>query len=292
MKKALIFGVNGQDGHYLGALLRKQQVEVVGVSRGGGEVRGDVGDLALVDSVIQTQQPDVIFHLAANSTTRHDTLFDNHTAISTGTLNILESVRTRAPQARVFLSGSAMQFHNSGLPIDEQTPFEASSPYSIARIQSVYAARYYRAKFGLRVYVGYFFNHDSSLRSERHVNQKVVAAVQRIAGGSSEKVVIGNVDVRKEFNYAGDITEAVWQLVNQERVFEAVVGCGEAHSIQEWTEYCFGRIGRDWREFVTIDRSFVPEYQVLVSNPALLKSIGWRPAVSFHGLADKMMARQ
>lgn len=287
--KALLFGANGQDSHYLATLLSRQGMEILGVARSGGTLPGDVADSAFVDAIIREHKPEFVFHLAAISSTRHDTLFENHRAIATGTLNVLESVRLRSPESRVFLSGSAMQFRNEGRPIDEQTPFEASSPYSVARIHSVYAARYYRAAFGLKAFVGYFFNHDSPLRSERHVNQKVVATARRIAAGSSEKLVIGNLDVRKEFNFAGDVVTAIWTLVNQEAVHEAVIGCGEAHSIREWTEYCFRKLGLDWREHVQLDSSFVPEYQLLVSAPALLRSLGWRPSLDIFGLADLML---
>ena len=231
--KALIFGISGQDGYFLTELLRKKNIQIIGVSRSYGDLIGYVGDYSFVESILKHHQPNYIFHFAANSTTNHSALFDNHNAISTGTLNILECVRLHCPTAKVFLSGSAMQFKNKGVPIDEQTPFEASSPYSIARIQSVYAGRYYRSAFGLLVYFGYFFNHDSPLRSEKHVNQKIVSSVKRIANGSTEKLELGNIDVKKEFNYAGDIVEAVWVLVNQDTVFEAIIGSGDAHSIQE-----------------------------------------------------------
>lgn len=289
MKKALIFGVNGQDGHFLSVLLQKQNVEVFGVSRSNATIKGNVADFSFVESIIKKYQPDHIFHLAANSTTKHAALFDNHEAISTGTLNILESVRLHCPVARVFLSGSAMQFKNTGQPIDEQTPFEASSPYSVARIQSVYAGRYYRSAFGIKVYVGYFFNHDSPLRPDQHVNQKIAKAVKQIQMGSSEKLELGNINVKKEFNYAGDVMDAVWTLVNQEKVFEAVIGSGEAHSIKEWTEYFFKKIGKNWEDFVEIKQNFKPEYQILVSNPRLIQSLGWRPKLNFFKLADLMM---
>lgn len=288
-RRALIFGVNGQDGQYLSALLATSGVEVLGTSRSGGDVRGDVADPAFVETAIRRHSPDYIFHLAANSSTRHETLFDNHRAIATGSLNVLEYARIHAPAARVFISGSAMQFRNVGEPIDERTAFEGSSPYSIARIQSVYAARYFRTAFGMRVYVGYFFNHDSPLRSERHVNQKIVSALRRIVSGSRERLVLGNVDVRKEFNFAGDVVNAAWTLVNQERVFEAVIGCGVAHRISEWLDHCFGKAGLQWREHVDIDPSYVPEYQVLVSNPAVIRGLGWRPTLDMAGLADLMM---
>jgi len=189
----------------------------------------------------------------------------------------------------VFLSGSAMQFKNEGLPIDEKTPFEARSPYAVARIQSVYAGRYYRSAFGMRVYVGYFFNHDSPLRTERHINQKIISVVKRIASGSRETLELGNLDVKKEFNYAGDIVEAVWALINQDNVYEAVIGSGIAYSIKDWVEYCFKKANRNWQDFVVLKNGFVPEYKILVSNPQVIKSVGWTPKVNFYQLADMMM---
>jgi GDPmannose 4,6-dehydratase len=289
--KSLIFGIAGQDGYYLTQFLRAASIDVVGVARRGGPwINGDVSDFALVDAVIRAERPDFIFHFAANSTTRHEALFDNHNAISTGTLNVLESVRRNSPHTKVFLSGSAMQFRNEGLPIYENTPFEARSPYSVARIQSVYAARYYRQAFGLRVYVGYLFNHDSPLRNERHVNQKIVAAVKRIVGGSSEILELGNIEVRKEFNFAADIVEAIWTLVSQDAVFEAVIGSGHAHRIVDWVHYCFSRVGKDWRQHVRISEQFVPEYHVLVSWPRLIESLGWRPKTGFEEFANLMLS--
>lgn len=288
--KALIFGVNGQDGYYLSQLLSKNDIEVFGVSRTNKQwINGNVGNLSFVEELIKEIKPDYIFHFAAVSTTKHSALFDNHEAISTGTLNILESVKNYCPDSKVFLSGSAMQFQNDGMPIDEATPFEAKSPYAVSRIQSVYAGRYYRNTFGLKVYVGYFFNHDSPLRSELHVNQKIAAFAKRIESGSDEKIEIGDMEVKKEFNYAGDIVDAVWKLVNQDTIFEAVIGSGEAHSLREWADYCFKKINKNWQDFVTIKKDFVPEYQILVSNPELIKSIGWQPQIDFFQLADLMM---
>ena len=288
--KAIIFGVNGQDGYYLTELLTLNKVDVIGVSPFDGVwIKGDVADFAFVEVLIKRYQPEYIFHFAAKSTTHHSALFDNHKAISTGTLNILESVKLHCPTSRVFLSGSAMQFKNEGLPIDEKTPFAASSPYSVARIQSVYAGRYYRDTFGLQVYVGYFFNHDSPLRTERHVNQKIAATAKRIANGSKESLELGNIDVQKEFNYVGDIVKAVWLLVNQTAVFEAVIGSGVVYSIKDWLEYCFKKIDKSWQNFVKIKQNFFPDYQLLISNPQLIKSIGWQPKIDFYQLADLMM---
>jgi GDPmannose 4,6-dehydratase len=288
--KAIIFGINGQDGFYLSQLLIKNKVEVIGVSRSESEwTMGDIGNFAFVEALVKKYKPEYIFHFAALSTTQHSALFENHNAISTGTLNVLEAVKNHSPNSRVFLSGSAMQFKNEGLPINEQTSFEASSNYSVARIQSVYAARYYRDRFRLKVYVGYFFNHDSPLRTDHHVNKMIVSAVKRIAMGSTERLELGNMNVCKEFSFAGDIVKAVWRLVNQDTIFETVIGSGKAYSIKEWTELCFQKINRNWENFVEVKSHFTPEYLMLVSDPSLVKGIGWEPEVDFYQMVEMMM---
>jgi GDPmannose 4,6-dehydratase len=287
--RAVIFGVGGQDGFYLSNLLKLKQIEVIGISRKGEYINGSVADYRFVETIIQQNQPDYIFHLAANSTTRHFALFENHETISTGTLNILEAVRLHSPHSKIFLSGSAMQFKNEGRPINEETAFEASSAYSVARIQSVYAGRYYREKFGMKIYVGYFFNHDSPLRTEHHVNQKIVKAVQRINTGSKERLELGNIDVQKEFGFAGDSVAAIWTLINQDLVFEAVIGTGNAYSIRDWVVQCFEKAGLNWNDHVLVKEDFIPEYKILVSNPDLIKSLGWQPEVGLKQLAELMM---
>lgn len=282
--KAVIFGANGQDGFYLAQILRRQNVEAIKISRSdGGTFTGDVADFSFVETTIKNLKPDFIFHFAANSTTAHEAVFENHRTISTGTINILESVYRHSNLSKVFLSGSAVQFENDGTAIDENTTFAPISPYAVARISAVYAARYYRA-LGLKIYVGYFFNHDSPRRSERHVNQKIARAAQE-----NKQIEIGDASVKKEFNFAGDVVEAVWLLVNQEEIHEAVIGSGTAHSIEEWLALCFGIVSKNWRDYVTIKKDFKPEYKILVSNPARIKSLGWQPSIDINDLAKMMM---
>lgn len=287
--KAIIFGASGQDAYYLSGLLEASGIEVIGVSRyKGNYITGTITDRDFVTTLIAGHQPHYIFHLAANSTTRHDALFENHETISTGTLNVLEAVYSYSRHSRVFLSGSGLQFVNKGQPISETDEFDASSPYCIARIQSVYAARYYR-RLGVKVYVGYFFNHDSPRRSERHVNQKVVAAAVRIASGSKEQLTIGDIAVKKEFTFAGDIAKAIITLVNNEGIFEAIIGSGKAYSIEEWLDLCFRYFGLAWQEHTVIQEGFKSEYDMLVSNPQRIYSLGWEPKISISELAAMMI---
>jgi GDPmannose 4,6-dehydratase len=287
---AIIFGINGQDGHYLKLLLESKGIEVIGVSRSEGNwIKGNVKDFLFVESLIKSQQPQYIFHLAANSTTKHEVLFENHETISTGSLNILENVFRHCLDCKVFLSGSAMQFENKGIPINETTPFEASSPYAVARIQSTYAARYYRSK-GLRVFVGYFFNHESPLRTPRHVSRMITDAIKRIQNGSEEKIELGDISVKKEWNFAGDFANAIYVLTQQQKVFEVVIGSGIAYSIEDWLKTGFDYIHKNWKDYVIIKKGFTPEYNLLVSDPGLLYSLGYTPQLDLIGLSKLMMS--
>ena len=286
--KAIIFGVSGQDGFYLSSLLKKEGVEVIGSSRTQGSI-GDVGDFPFVETLIKEHKPDYIFHLAADSSTKHQHLFQNHNSISTGSINILESCRLYSPESRIFLSGSAMQFKNDGSPISESTPFSASSPYALSRIQSTYAGRYYRDSFGMKIYTGFLFNHDSPLRNEDHINQKIVRTIQRIKSGENIRLEIGSLEVRKEFNSAEDIVEAIWILVNQDTKFECVIGSGESHSLEEWIEICFSLSGMNWSDHVVISKNFSPEYSNLVSSPKSIRNMGWSPKYNISSLAKKML---
>jgi len=284
--KAIIFGANGQDGYYLNELCKARGVESIGVSRSGGWVRGDVSRYDQVEPLIKHHLPAYIFHVAANS---HDSLFENHETISTGTLNILEAVKNYCPAAKVFITGTGVQFEDTGKPLSEGDRFEANSAYSVARIQSVYAARYYRS-LGLSVYVGYLFHHESPLRKPQHVSQMIALAVQRIAGGRDEVIEVGDVSVQKEWTFAGDVAKGILTLVEQDEVFEATIGSGIAYSIQNWLEQCFRVVGKDWREYVRAREGFTAEYKLLLSNPQTMNALGWFPEVGLPELAEMMVA--
>jgi GDPmannose 4,6-dehydratase len=287
----LIFGINGQDGYYLNQLCVEKKIDVIGVSRSHGNwEQGSVSDFNFVENLIKKEQPAYIFHLAANSSTKHDALFENHETISTGTLNILESVKRHSPESKIFLAGSGVQFKNRGLPIKETDEFEANSPYSIARIQSVYAERYFRS-LGLKVYVGYLFHHESPLRKPNHVSQMIALAVNRIVNGSDEIIELGDISVEKEWTFAGDIAQGIFTLVEQDTIFEAVIGSGIPYSIEDWLEHCFSIIGKDWHDYVRLRKGFSPEYKRLVSDPKTIKSLGWSPKVGIKDLAELMVAQ-
>lgn len=286
--KILIFGANSQDGHYLAAACGRRGAEVLGVSRNGDWLHGDVASFEFVESLIRDHRPDLVVHLAACSTTRHEALFENHATIGTGALNIFEAVKRWAPDCKVFVTGSGLQFVNTGNPVSEHDQFDHTSAYVAVRNYSVFLARYYRT-LGIRTYVGYLFHHESPLRKPNHVSQMIVQAVRRIAAGSEEVITLGDITVQKEWTFAGDIVEGIITLVEQEDVFEAVIGSGVAFSIENWLESCFALIGRDWRRNVRIREGFSPEYVKLVSDPRSINALGWRPKVGMGDLARMML---
>jgi GDPmannose 4,6-dehydratase len=285
---ALIFGANGQDGYYLSQLLYNKGIDVIGVSRTGNWIKGDVADKEFVNELIKTNAPEFIFHLAANSTTRYDAWEENHHTICDGTMFILDAVKKNSAYSKVFISGSGLQFVNKDRGIHESDAFEARDPYCVSRIHSVYAARYYRS-LGIQAYVGYLFNHDSPYRSEKHMSQKIASAARRISEGCNERISIGDTTTKKEWGFAGDIVNGIWQLINQDTVFEAVIGTGIGYTIAEWLDECFALIGKDWHDYVLPVEDFKSEYNQLISDPSTMISLGWKPEVSFANLARLMI---
>lgn len=287
MKTVIIFGANSQGGYYIKELYLLKGYEVIGVSRTGNWRKGDVSSLEFVEKLIRHEKPDIIFHIAASSTTRHHVLFENHETIGTGTLNILETVYRFCPECKVFLTGSGLQFQSKGEPIHESDEFEATSAYSAERIHSVYVARYFRS-LGVKVYIGYLFHHESRYRKSTHISQIIVQLAKRIADGSDEKLEIGDLSVLKEWGFAGDIAKGISVLVAQEEVFEAVIGTGKAYSIEDWIKICFDTVRKDWTKHISICETYTPEYKYLISNPETINSLGWNSKVGINKLANLM----
>jgi len=144
---------------------------------------------------------------------------------------------------------------------------------------------------GIKAYVGYLFHHESPLRKPDHLCKMIAETVKRIRQGSHERIRLGDISVRKEAAFAGDIVEGIFTLVSQDTVFEAAIGTGEAYSIQDWLEICFKKIGKDWRDYVDVaSDGFKPEYHTLVSDPTTIRSLGWTPKVGFDALAEMMLS--
>jgi GDPmannose 4,6-dehydratase len=288
--KVLIFGANGQDGHYLSDTCRKLNIEVIGVSQNGPWIHGDVASSKFVEDLIRNHHPSYIFHLAASSTTSHNAIYENHESIGKGTINILESCRKFSQETKVFIAGSGLQFLNKGLPILESDQFDHNSTYSVSRNYSVYLARYFR-KLGLKTYVGYLFHHESPLRGPNHISQRIIQAVSRLAKGSKELLELGDISVMKEWSFAGDIAEGIMTLIGQDDIFEATIGSGQAYSIERWLDESFRLINRNWKDHIIERKDYISEYKILVSNPATINSLGWQTTTSIGTLVEIMLGQ-
>ena len=281
----IIFGASGQDGYYLGQQCRERGLEVIGISRSASDAQRSITDFSFIQNLISKARPRFIFHLAASSTTRHDAVLDNLGSVIVGTYNILEAVKLHSPDSRVFITGSGLQFHNTGQPIAETDEFEITNAYSLARVSSTQCARYYRS-LGILTYVGYLFHHESPRRGSSHVSMMIAKAAQKIAKDPNCIFAIGDINVEKEWVFAGDVTQGIFALVDQTDVFEAAIGSGEGHTIREWLDECFGLVGLNWQEHVRVKQDFKPEYLRLISDPSTILSLGWRPTVGFKQLAQ------
>ncbi len=289
MSNAIIFGANGQDGFYLRQILESEKISVIAVSRSEGNwLKGDVGDKEFVKALISSEKPSMIFHLAANSSVSHELLWEHQHTILNGALNILERAFEFSPHSRVFITGSGLQFENRGEPIKASDPFHAADSYSLARIQSVFAARYYREK-GMTIKTGYLFHHDSPFRKARHMNRMIADAALSIKNGVKPVLEIGDIHVEKEFGFAGDIANGIYQLIKSDTLNEACIGTGKAYPIEKWLELCFAEAGADWKEFVKTSTDFVPSFKRLVADPSDMFGIGWKPEVGIESLAHMMM---
>ncbi len=288
-KTALILGAAGQDGFYLSERLAAAGVSTHCAARSRkGYLHCDVGDFEQVSNIITSLRPDYIFHLAAVSSADHSALFANERAIVDGTVHVLEAARNSAHSCRVFIAGSALQFKHCGRALDENSPLSFSSAYAAQRNASLFMARYFRERFQMPVFFGYFFHHDSPRRSTHHMAQKIATAAKNASLGANAQLEVEDWHFAKEWTFAGDAMDAVWTIVNQDAHQEFVVGSGTPYSIKQWAEECFAHVGKDYRYYV-ISRKDGPS-DTITCNPSLLRSCGWRPRVSFSGLAAMMVA--
>lgn len=268
MKKALISGVNGQDGSYLTELLLGKGYEVHGIVRrtssfsrkhidrfhganadspGKLELHyGDMGDEKNLRKLVEKVRPDEVYNLASQS---HVGISFEMPEYSTnvnalGTLRLLEAIHDYAPQARFFQASSSELFGEAAeSPQTEQTPFRPNSPYAVAKLYAYWMAVNYRNTYGIHACNGILFNHESPRRGENFVTRKITQTVSRISQGLETCLLIGNMDAKRDWGYAPDYVRAMWLMLQQEQAGDWVVATGELHSVRELIEKAFAHVG-------------------------------------------------
>jgi GDPmannose 4,6-dehydratase len=313
--RALITGITGQDGLYLGELLTAKGYEVFGLVRGQSNpkiamveriipgvqlLEGDLTDLSSLIGALEIAQPDEVYNLAAISfvglSWRQAELTGEITGM--GVLRMLEAIRisTSNDMARVrFYQASSSEMFGKvrEVPQRETTPFHPRSPYGVAKTFGHYMTVNYRESYGAHATSGILFNHESERRGTEFVTRKVTRAVARIALGVQDNLALGNLDARRDWGFAGDYVEAMWRMLQRDVPDDYVVATGETHSIRELLEIAFARAGLpDWEKYVEQDpRFFRPaEVDLLIGDASKARDVlGWRPTVGFRELVERMV---
>ena len=314
--KALITGITGQDGSYIAELLLQKGYEVHGLIRRSSTFNTDridhiyqdphipgiklhlhYGDLSVsgqMADLIYNIQPDEIYHLGAQSHVRVSFDMPEYTGDVTGlgTVRLLEAIRKTGVKTKFYQASSSEMFGCAPAPQNEQTPFEPRSPYSAAKVYAYWLVKNYREGYNLFASNGILFNHESPRRGETFVTRKITRAATRIKMGLQDKLYLGNLEAKRDWGFAGDFVEAMWLILQQDKPDDYVIATGENHSVREFVEKVFKKLGLDYEEYVAIDqRYFRPtEVDVLLGDSTKAqKKLGWKPKVTFDQLIDMMV---
>ncbi len=308
-KKALITGITGQDGSYLAELLLEKGYEVFGVVRRSSSKRferiaqfqdrvtlidADLLDSSSLARAMEESEADEVYNLAAQSfvptSFRQPVLTAEFTAV--GVARILEAVRHVRPQARFYQASSSEMFGKViETPQTEETRFHPRSPYGVAKVYGHWITINYREAYDLHASSGILFNHESPRRGLEFVTRKITDAVARIHLGLQDTLMLGNLDARRDWGFAGDYVEAMWLMLQQDEPDDFVIATGETHSVREFCELAFKHVGRDYRDHVETDPRFLrpAEVDLLIGDCSKAqKLLKWKPRVDFAGLVAMM----
>ncbi|MDO7881140.1 GDP-mannose 4,6-dehydratase [Salinibacterium soli] len=315
MARALITGITGQDGLYLAELLLSKGYEVYGLMRGQNNPKralleetvpdvkiltGDLTDLSSLLRALNASQPDEFYNLGAISFVAYSWENAHLTSEVTGmgVLNALEAVRlyegTTGKQVRFYQASSSEMFGKvQQVPQNEDTLLWPRSPYGVAKVYGHYMTINYRESYGMHASSGVLFNHESPRRGPEFVTRKVSQAVARIHLGLQDELVLGNLDARRDWGFAGDYVEAMWLMLQQDEADDYVISTGETHTIRALLDAAFGAVGvEDWSGFVRQDPAFMrpAEVDLLIGDSAKAeRKLGWKPKVSFTELVTMMV---
>ena len=311
MDKALISGISGQDGSYLAELLLEKDYEVHGIIRrsSAGNTRridhllkqvtlhyGDLSDVNNLAKILQEVQPDEIYNFAAMSQVRDS--YD-HPDITqdincNGLMRIMESVRALDLDCKIYQACSSEMFGKvQETPQTEKTQFYPRSPYGASKVAAYNQARIWREAYGMKIYCGILFNHESPRRGQAFLSRKVCKAVAEIARGERDKLVLGNLDAKRDWGYAKEYVEWIYRIMQHPTPDDFVIATGETHSVKEWVIEAFKVAGiSNWEDFVEYDKGLTrpAEVDLLLGDATKSKEIlGFSPKVKFKELVSIMV---
>jgi GDPmannose 4,6-dehydratase len=315
-KRALITGITGQDGSYLAEFLLSMGYEVHGVIRRastfnthrlehvyadphdpGARLFLHYGDLSSGDQIanlMYSAAPDEVYHLGAQSHVKVSFDVPEYTANVTGTgsVRLLEAIRASGIKPRFYQASSSEMFGSSPAPQNEQTPFCPRSPYASAKLYAYWMTRNYRDAYGMFASNGILFNHESPRRGETFVTRKITRAIARILARKQATLYLGNLDSLRDWGYAPEYVEVMWQMLQQDEPDDYVIGTGESHSVREFVEQAFAYANLDWREYVEIDPKYMRPTEVdsLCADASKAgQQLSWGPKITFNDIVRIMV---
>jgi len=311
-KSALITGITGQDGSYLAELLLQKGYEVTGLVRRLSSpnlsnlsavldrvtlVDGDLMDQSSLNQAVKGCEPDEVYNLAAQSfvATSFTQPALTGEVSGLGALRMLEAVRVNAPSARVYQASSSEMFgHVETEPQNETTPFHPRSPYGVAKVYAYWASVNYREAYSMHISNGIFFNHESPRRGLEFVTRKITDGVARIALGKADRILLGNMDARRDWGFAPDFVELMWRILQSKSPGDYVGATGESHSVREFAELAFECAGvENWEGRIQTDTKFHRPAEVfnLRGDPRKAQvELGWSARTRFPELVRQMVS--
>jgi GDPmannose 4,6-dehydratase len=313
---AFVTGITGQDGSYLTELLLSKGYEVHGLMRRASTFNtdridhvyqdphdagrrlylhyGDLTDGSMLARLVADVKPDELYNLGAQSHVGVSFDMPEYTANATalGTLRLLESVREAQVRPRIYQASSSEMFGNVPAPQDEESPFNPASPYAVAKVFAHQMAGLYREAYGMHVVRGILFNHESPRRGPTFVTRKVTSTVARICAGKEDRVYLGNLEASRDWGYAPEYVEAMWQMLQNGGPRDYILATGDSHTVQELCEVAFGLVGLDWQNHVEVDPRYLrPKDVGLLAGDAsrAKEEMGWEPKVRFRQLIQIML---
>lgn len=312
-KTALICGISGQDGAYLSKLLIEKGYELHGTARDAQMtsfrnlqhlgIRDQItfhsmalNDFRSVLQVLAKVQPDEIYNLAGQSSVglSFDQPVETLESISVGTLNLLEAMRFIGTPMKLYSAGSSECFGNTGgEPANEETPFRPRSPYAVAKATAFWEVANYREAYSLFACTGILFNHESPLRPERFVTQKIIKSACRIAAGSGEKLHLGNISISRDWGWAPEYVEAMWRMLQQDKAEDFVIATDETNTLGSFIEEAFLSVGLNWHDHVVSDQSLLRPSEIMISRGNADKAaslLGWKAQYRMRDVVRMMTA--
>lgn len=311
---ALICGISGQDGTYLAKLLLEKGYEVWGTSRDAEgsafgnlhrlNIREDVRLVSMVPSdfrsvfmAIKQSRADEVYYLAGQSSVglSFEQPAETIQSSALGILNVLESCRMADRPIRIYHAGSSECFGDTdGVAADEKTPLHPQSPYAVAKATGFWLVNNYRESYGLFACTGILFNHESPLRPERFVTQKIISAAKRIADGSGETLYLGHLDISRDWGWAPEYVEAMWKMLQQQEADDFVIATGETNTLEDFVDCAFSKLDLNWRDHVEQSKEFLRPTDLMMSraDPSKARRIlGWEPETKMADVVTRMLGQ-